>query len=37
MDEMGHTDPVLALRVYRQAVRRCEDENAALRMLVEGF
>jgi site-specific recombinase XerC len=34
--EMGHTDPGLALRVYRQAVRRGEDEKAALRALVEG-
>jgi integrase len=36
MDEMGHTDPALALRVYRQAMRRGEDEKAALRRLVEG-
>jgi integrase len=36
MDEMGHTDPALALRVYRQAMRRGEDEKAALRELVEG-
>jgi integrase len=36
MDEMGHTDPGLALRVYRQAMRRDEDEKAALRALVEG-
>jgi integrase len=36
MDEMGHTDPALALRVYRQAMRRGEDEKAALRALVEG-
>jgi len=36
MDEMGHTDPELALRVYRQAMRRGEDEKAALRRLVEG-
>ena len=36
MDEMGHTDPALALRVYRQAMRRSEDEKAALRALVEG-
>jgi integrase len=31
MDEMGHADPALALRVYRQAMRRGEDEKAALR------
>jgi hypothetical protein len=36
MDEMGHTNPALALRVYRQAVRRGEDEKAQLRALVEG-
>jgi integrase len=36
MDEMGHTDPALALRVYRQAMRRGEDEKAQLRALVEG-
>ena len=33
---MGHTDPALALRVYRQAMRRGDDEKAALRALVEG-
>jgi integrase len=36
MDEMGHTDPELALRVYRQAMRRGETEKAQLRALVEG-
>lgn len=36
MDEMGHTDPALALRVYRQAMRRGEPEKATLRALVEG-
>jgi len=36
MDEMGHTDPGLALRIYRQSMRRGEDEKAALRALVEG-
>jgi hypothetical protein len=36
MDEMGHTDPGLALRVYAQAMRRGEDETSALRALVEG-
>lgn len=34
MDEMGHTDPGLALRVYRQAMRRGKDERAALRRLL---
>ncbi|MGA2322150.1 MAG: hypothetical protein ABSG95_15690 [Solirubrobacteraceae bacterium] len=36
MDEMGHTDPALALRVYAQSMRRGEDEQAQLRALVEG-
>lgn len=36
MDEMGHTDPGLALRVYRQAMRRDESEKARLRALVDG-
>jgi ribosomal L7/L12-like protein len=36
MDEMGHTDPGLALRFYRQAMRRGADEKAQLKSLVEG-
>ena len=36
MDEMGHTDPGLALRVYRQAMRRDDGEKVRLRALVEG-
>jgi integrase len=36
MDEMGHADPGLALRVYRQAMRRGEYEKAQLRALVDG-
>jgi hypothetical protein len=36
MDEMGHANPALALRVYRQAMRRGEDEKAQLGALVEG-
>jgi integrase len=36
MDEMGHTDPALALRVYRHAMRRGEAEKLALKALVEG-
>jgi integrase len=36
MDEMGHTDPALALRVYRQSMRRGDDEKATLRRLVDG-
>jgi len=33
---MGHTDPGLALRVYRHAMRRGEGEKAKLRALAEG-
>jgi len=36
MQEMGHTSPALALRVYAQAMRRGEGEQAQLRALVEG-
>jgi hypothetical protein len=36
MDEMGHTNPALALRVYRQAMRRGEGEKAQFRALIEG-
>jgi integrase len=36
MDEMGHTDPALALRIYRQSMRRDEDERTKLKALVEG-
>jgi integrase len=36
MDEMGHTDPGLALRVYRQAMRREDTEKAALKALIDG-
>ncbi|MGH3050289.1 MAG: tyrosine-type recombinase/integrase [Gaiellaceae bacterium] len=36
MDEMGHTDPALALRVYRQAMRRDDGERERLRALVDG-
>jgi integrase len=35
MDEMGHADPALSLRVYRQSMRRGDDEKQALRTLVE--
>jgi integrase len=35
MDEMGHTDPGVALRVYRQAMRRAENERNRLRALTE--
>jgi hypothetical protein len=37
MDEMGHTDPALALRIYRQAMRRGEGDKVALKALVEGL
>jgi integrase len=36
MAEMGHTDPALALRVYAQAMRRDQSQQAQLRALVEG-
>jgi hypothetical protein len=36
MDEMGHTDPALALRVYHQAMRRGDDEKRQLRALIQG-
>lgn len=31
MDEIGHTDPALAMRVYRKTMRRGGEEKAALR------
>jgi hypothetical protein len=34
MDEMVHTDTAPGLSVYRQAMRRGEDEKQALRALV---
>jgi len=34
MDELGHTDPGLALRIYRQTMRRDDDEKAELRARV---
>jgi hypothetical protein len=36
MQQMGHTDPKLALRIYAQAMRRGDDEKASLKALVEG-
>jgi integrase len=36
MDEMGHSDPALALRVYRQSMRRDEDEKTRLRSIIDG-
>jgi integrase len=35
MDEMGHSDPALALRIYRQSMRRDKGEKARLRALIE--
>jgi integrase/recombinase XerC len=37
MQEMGHTDPALALAIYAHAMRRDDGENERLRALVEGF
>jgi integrase len=36
MQEMGHTHPALALRIYATAMGRDEGENERLRELVEG-
>jgi integrase len=36
MDEMGQTDPELALGVYRQSMRRHDGDKEHLRALVEG-
>jgi integrase len=36
MEEIGHTHPALALRIYAAAMRRGEDENEALGALVGG-
>jgi len=36
MSEMGHTSPNLALAVYAQAMRRGDQEIAALRALADG-
>jgi Phage integrase family len=36
MDEMGHTDPALALRLYRHSMRRGDGEKAKLQALVSG-
>jgi len=37
MQEMGHTDPGLALKVYAQAMPSRRGEQRTLRALVEGF
>jgi integrase len=36
MDQLGHTDPNLTLRIYARAMRRDEGENERLRRLVAG-
>ena len=36
MDQLGHTDPKLALRIYARAMRRDEAELGRLRALVGG-
>lgn len=36
MQELGHTHPGLALRIYAAAMRRDDDENGRLRVLIEG-
>ena len=36
MQELGHTDPSLALAIYAAAMRRDDGENERLRALVEG-
>jgi integrase len=36
MQQMGHTDPKLALRIYAQAMRRGDDEKASLKAIVDG-
>ena len=37
MQEMGHADPKLALRVYAEAMRRDPEDNERLRALVDGL
>jgi integrase len=36
MQEMGHTDPALALSIYAHAMRRDDGENDRLKALVNG-
>jgi integrase len=36
MQEMGHTDPALALSIYAHAMRREDGEDERLRVLVNG-
>jgi integrase len=36
MQELGHTHPGLALRIYAAAMRRDDDENERLRALIDG-
>jgi hypothetical protein len=36
MQELGHTHPGLALRIYAAAMRRDDEENERLRRLIDG-
>jgi integrase len=36
MDELGHADDGITLRIYAQVMRRAENERQAFRDLVEG-
>jgi hypothetical protein len=36
MDQLGHTDPKLTLRLYTHMMRRRDGERERLRALVEG-
>jgi integrase len=36
MQELGHTDPALALAIYAHAMRRDDGDNARLKALVGG-
>jgi len=36
MDQLGHTDPKLTLRVYARSMRRGEDENQRFQALIAG-
>jgi hypothetical protein len=36
MQELGHTHPGLALRIYAAAMRRDDEENEQLRALIDG-
>jgi len=36
MEQLGHTDPKLTLRVYAHVMRLSEEERARLKALTEG-